>query len=76
MTVRDTAADLEAAFFQIDRDEDEMISFEDLRQVCTELGEDLTDEEIRDMIEGANKGQPDGKVTMQGFFSILNRQNS
>ena len=36
----------------------------------------LTDEEIRDMIEGANKGQPDGKVTMQGFFSILNRQNT
>ena len=64
MSVRDTAADLEAAFQQIDRDEDEMISFEDLRKVCHELGEDLSDEEIRDMINGANKGGPDGAVTM------------
>ena len=50
-----------------------MISFEDLRKVCHELGEDLSDEEIRDMINGANKGGPDGAVSMQGFFSILNR---
>ena len=29
------------------------IAFEDLQQVAWELGEDMTDEELREMIEGA-----------------------
>jgi Ca2+-binding EF-hand superfamily protein len=34
-----------------------------LRTVARELNEDMTDEELREMIAGANKGEKDGAVT-------------
>ena len=37
-------------------------SFEDLKKVAEELGEDMTDEELREMLTGANKGGKDGIV--------------
>jgi centrin-1 len=44
-----------------DVDGDNEISFDDLKKVAEELGEDMTDEELREMLNGANKG--DGKDT-------------
>ena len=76
MSERNSSTELENAFSLFDTDGDGLISFEDLKNVAVELGEDMTDEELREMISnGATKGEKDGAVTQSGFFSILNRSN-
>ena len=46
---------------------DGVISFDELKRVAQDLGEDMTDEELREMIAGANKGDKDGSVNRTGF---------
>lgn len=53
---------MENAFELFDSDKDGFISFADLKAVAQELGEDMTDEELKEMIAGANKGDRDGVV--------------
>jgi len=36
----------------------------------------MTEEELREMIAGANKGDKDGDVNKTGFFTILNKSNT
>jgi hypothetical protein len=36
----------------------------------------MTDEELKEMIAGANKGNHEGSVTSQGFLNILNKSNA
>jgi Ca2+-binding EF-hand superfamily protein len=47
-----------------------------LKTVAKELGEDMTDEELKEMIAGANKGDHNGTVTQTGFLNILNKSNA
>ena len=44
---------MENAFDLFDLDEDGKISFSDLKKVATDLGEDMTDEELKEM--GCNR---------------------
>ena len=76
MSEKDSSVELENAFALFDYDKDGQISFEDLRQVAIELGEDMTDEELKEMIAGANKGDREGFVNQNGFFNILNKSNT
>ena len=76
MSEKDSAQELEKAFELFDADKDGFISFEDLKAVAMELGEDMTDEELKEMIAGANKGDKDGHVNTTGFFNILNKSNT
>ena len=62
MSEKDAATELEKAFELFDVDGDGQISFDDLKAVAQELGEDMTDEELREMIGGANKQEKDGTV--------------
>ena len=55
---------------------DGSISFDELKDVAKELGEDMTDEELREMIAGANKGDKNGSVNRTGFYNILNKSNA
>lgn len=57
-------------------DGDQQISFEDLKTVAKELGEDMTDEELKEMIGGANKGDINGVVSQTGFLNILSKSNA
>jgi centrin-1 len=59
-----------------DLDKDGAISFSELKRVAEDLGEDMTDEELREMIAGANKGDKNGSVNKTGFFNILNKSNA
>ena len=36
----------------------------------------MTDEELKEMIAGANKGNVDGYVNQSGFYNILIKSNS
>ena len=76
MSEKDSAQELENAFELFDVDNDGHISFNDLKLVAQELGEDMTDEELKEMIAGANKGDREGTVNQSGFFNILNKSNT
>ena len=76
MNEKDSAQELENAFELFDVDNDGHISFDDLKMVAQELGEDMTDEELKEMIAGANKGDREGTVNQSGFFNILNKSNT
>ena len=47
-----------------------MVSLHDLRRVCDEIGESITDEEIQEMIEEADQDQ-DGYISQEEFIRIL-----
>lgn len=76
MSQKDSAQELENAFQLFDIDGDQQISFNDLKTVAKELGEDMTDEELKEMIAGANKGDHNGTVSQTGFLNILNKSNA
>ena len=58
----------------------DFITFDDLKRVAEELKEEMTDEEIEEMLRSASKKEGDGddahyKVSRQDFFNILSQQN-
>ena len=71
MSEKDSRQEIEAAFALFDSNCDKKIDFEDLKKVAEELGEDMTDEELREMITGANKGGKDGYVEINQFVDII-----
>jgi Ca2+-binding EF-hand superfamily protein len=76
MSEKDSQQELDKAFELFDLNKDGSISFEELKEVAKELGEDMTDEELREMIAGANKGDKNGSVNRTGFYNILNKSNA
>ena len=67
---------MDKAFDLFDLNKDGVISFDELKRVAEDLGEDMTDEELREMISGANKGAKTGDVGRTGFYNILNKSNA
>ena len=64
-----------------DLDGDEKISFDDLKQVAKELNENMTDEELREMLAAGGSSKDKDKpskdyVTSKDFFAILNKGNT
>ena len=54
-----------------------MVVVEDLKRVCTELGEDLTEEELIEMVEWADTGSSSGEGLLRPkhFFRIAHKSN-
>jgi centrin-1 len=48
------------------------ISFKNLKRVAKELGENLTDEEIQEMIDEADR-DGDGEVNEEEFYRIMKK---
>ena len=76
MSEKDSQQELDKAFELFDLNKDGAISFDELKEVAKELGEDMTDEELREMRAGANKGDKNGSVNRTGFYNILNKSNA
>ena len=55
MSEKSTSADINSAFELFDINKDGFISFEDLKQVALELNENMTDEELEEMLTSAGK---------------------
>tara|TARA_B110001452_G_C14927494_1_gene324331 strand:+ start:86 stop:574 length:489 start_codon:yes stop_codon:yes gene_type:complete len=72
MSERDSKEDAKRAFKQFDLDHRSNISFENLKQVSRELGENMTDEEIMEMIHAADLDK-DGLVNEDEFWRIMKR---
>merc|ERR1711959_679609 len=60
-------------FRLFDDDETQKISFKNLKRVAQELGENMTDEELHEMIDEADR-DGDGEVNEEEFFRIMKRR--
>ena len=64
MSETDHKEALDEAFELFDKDGDKEISFNDLKAVAIELNEDMTDEELREMLLGASKSRKEKDVLL------------
>ncbi|KAK9532143.1 hypothetical protein VZT92_009545 [Zoarces viviparus] len=67
---RDPAEEITKAFRLFDDDESGKISLRNLRRVARELGENVSDEELRSMIDEFD-ADGDGEINQQEFLSIM-----
>ncbi|KAJ8796883.1 hypothetical protein J1605_001954 [Eschrichtius robustus] len=72
MSEKDTKEEILKAFKLFDDDETGKISFRNLKRVAKELGENLTDEELQEMIDEADR-DGDGEVNEQEFLRIMKK---
>uniref|UniRef100_A0A7S3UTQ6 EF-hand domain-containing protein n=1 Tax=Heterosigma akashiwo TaxID=2829 RepID=A0A7S3UTQ6_HETAK len=75
--VRELKAAFRALGFQVfqlfDEDGSGGISFRNLKRVANELGENLTDEELQEMIEEADRDN-DGVVNADEFYRVMRKR--
>ena len=69
---QDTKEDIMHVFHLFDQDGNGKITFSELRRVADELGEDVSDEEIRNMIAKADTNE-DGAISKDEFMAIMMR---
>ncbi|XP_053734634.1 uncharacterized protein cetn4 [Synchiropus splendidus] len=74
MSEKDSKEEILKAFRLFDDDRTGKISFKNLKRVAKELGENLTDEELQEMIDEADR-DGDGEVDEQEFFRIMKKTN-
>lgn len=72
MNEKDAHDEIQKAFRLFDSDETGKISFQNLKRVAHELGENLSDEELREMIEEADLNG-DGEVDASEFLRIMQK---
>ena len=72
MSERDSREEILKAFRLFDSNGTGRITFRELKRVAIELGEQLTDEEIQEMIDEADR-DGDGEVTEEDFIRIMRR---
>ncbi|KAJ3126480.1 hypothetical protein HK098_007462 [Nowakowskiella sp. JEL0407] len=74
MGERDSREEILKAFKLFDDDETGKISFKNLKRVAKELGENLTDEELQEMIDEADR-DGDGEVSQEEFLRVMKKTN-
>ncbi|XP_045763430.1 caltractin [Maniola jurtina] len=72
MAEKDTKEEIMKAFKLFDDDETGKISFKNLKRVARELGENLTDEELHEMIDEADR-DGDGEINQEEFLRIMKK---
>ena len=72
---RDSPDEIRRVFKLFDDDETGRISFRNLKRVARELGENMTDEELQEMINKADL-DGDGEVNEDEFMRIMTYKHS
>ena len=72
MQERDPKEEMMKAFRLFDDDETGKISFKNLKRVAKELGENMTDEELQEMIDEADR-DGDGEINEEEFLRIMKK---
>ncbi|TDH74183.1 hypothetical protein CCR75_003046 [Bremia lactucae] len=72
MSEQDSREEILKAFRLFDDDQTGKISFGNLKRVAKELGENLTDEELQEMIDEADR-DGDGEISADEFLRIMTR---
>lgn len=73
LSFRDSKEEIAQIFQLFDEEKTGFITFRSLKRVCQELGENLKDEEIQEMIDEADKDQ-DGKINLEEFYRIMRKR--
>ncbi|RNF00904.1 centrin [Trypanosoma rangeli] len=72
MTERDSREEMLKAFHLFDSDKTGKISFKNLKRVAQELGENMTDAELQEMIDEADR-DGDGEVSEDEFLRVMKK---
>merc|ERR1719245_2908643 len=72
MSEKDTREEILKAFRLFDDDESGFITLKNLRRVAKEIGESMTDEELQEMIDEADR-DGDGQVSEEEFLRIMKK---
>ncbi|CAM9488694.1 unnamed protein product [Heterosigma akashiwo] len=73
MLNRDTREEILKVFALFDEDGTGGISFRNLKRVAAELGENLTDEELQEMLEEADR-DGDGVINQDEFYRVMRKR--
>ncbi|GAB5031644.1 caltractin [Nannochloropsis oceanica] len=71
---KDGREEMAKAFRLFDAGEKGVISFQDLKRVARELGESMTDEELQEMIDEADR-DGDGLINEEEFMRIMKKSS-
>merc|ERR1711937_564594 len=71
----DTREDLLKVFKLFDDDKTGTVSFKNLKRVCQELGENMTDDELKEMMDWADK-DGDGVLNEDEFINAVMRKKT
>ena len=74
MQERDPVEEMRKAFRLFIDDEGNKISLRHLRRVAKDLGENMTDEELQEMIDEADR-DGDGEISEEDFIRIMTKTN-
>ncbi|KAF0972996.1 hypothetical protein FDP41_008660 [Naegleria fowleri] len=74
MSEKDSHAEIMKAFRLFDEDDTGYITFANLKRVAKDLGENMTDEELREMIEEADRSNS-GQISKEDFLRIMKKTN-
>ena len=75
MQTRDSREEIMKVFALFDDDNTGAISFKNLKRVATELGENLTDEELQEMIDEADR-DGDGVINEEEFYRVMRKREN
>mmetsp|Transcript_8267 Transcript_8267/g.8964 ORF Transcript_8267/g.8964 Transcript_8267/m.8964 type:complete len:187 (-) Transcript_8267:95-655(-) len=75
MGEKDSKAEIYKIFKLFDDDDTGKISFRNLKRVAQELGENLTDEELNEMLEEADR-DGDGLINSDEFYRVMRRRGN
>jgi len=75
MPDKNSRAEIDKVFALFDEDEKGKISFRNLKRISQELGENLTDEELTEMIEEADR-DGDGLINPDEFYRVMRKRGS
>ena len=70
---KDSKEDIQKVFQLFDDSSKGSISLDNLKRVARELGEDMSEEELKEMIERADL-DGDGVISMDEFFNIMTKK--
>lgn len=66
--------EIKKIFDLFDENKSQKINFQNLRTIADEIGEAITDDELNEIIEEADK-DGDGELNFQEFYNIMKRRN-
>mmetsp|Transcript_48480 Transcript_48480/g.77088 ORF Transcript_48480/g.77088 Transcript_48480/m.77088 type:complete len:198 (+) Transcript_48480:39-632(+) len=75
MPDKNSRTEIDKVFALFDEDDKGKISFRNLKRIAQELGESLTDEELQEMIEEADR-DGDGLINPDEFYRVMRKRGT
>jgi len=75
MPDKNSRAEIDKVFALFDEEGNNKISFRNLKRIAQELGEDLKDEELQEMIEEADR-DGDGLINPDEFYRVMRKRGN